>query len=84
MNGETDLWTMAVIVGLAVVTVVARCFFFILDRPWGMPAPISGEGHRLWQAADKARGAGVSVSELVRWVETQAGTEIRSPSTSPG
>lgn len=55
-----------------------------LARELGMPAPISGEGHRLWQAADKARGAGVSVSELVRWVETQAGTEIRSPSTSPG
>ena len=37
MNRETDLWTIAVIVGLAVVTVLARCFFFILDRPWSLP-----------------------------------------------
>ena len=34
----------------------------------------------LWQAADEARGPGASVSELVRWVETQMGVEIRSPS----
>jgi len=50
-----------------------------LARELGLPAPLSGEGHRLWQAAHAARGPGVSVSELVRWVETQAGTEIRSP-----
>ena len=37
MNRETDLWTIAVIVGLAAVTVLARCFFFILDRPWSLP-----------------------------------------------
>ena len=37
MNRETDLWTLAVIVGLAAVTVLARCFFFILDRPWSLP-----------------------------------------------
>ena len=28
----TDLWTLGVIVGLALVTVLTRCFFFILDR----------------------------------------------------
>jgi len=53
-----------------------------LARELGMPAPISEEGRRLWQQADAARGPGVSVSELVRWVETEAGTEIRS-ATSP-
>lgn len=53
-----------------------------LARELGMPAPISEEGRRLWQEADAARGPGVSVSELVRWVETEAGTEIRS-ATSP-
>jgi len=53
-----------------------------LARELGMPAPISEEGRRLWQQADTARGPGVSVSELVRWVETEAGTEIRS-ATSP-
>jgi branched-subunit amino acid transport protein len=35
--GSTDPWTLAVIVGLACVTVVTRCFFFILDRPWSLP-----------------------------------------------
>ena len=37
MNRETDLWTIAVIMGLAAITVLARCFFFILDRPWSLP-----------------------------------------------
>ncbi|HYP70207.1 MAG TPA: AzlD domain-containing protein, partial [Variovorax sp.] len=32
--GSTDWWTLGVIVGLAGVTVLTRCFFFILDRPW--------------------------------------------------
>ncbi|MFD0667852.1 AzlD domain-containing protein [Ramlibacter sp. MAHUQ-53] len=34
---QTDLWTMAVILGLAVVTVVARGFFFISSRDWSLP-----------------------------------------------
>ena len=38
MNAQTDWWTLAAIVGLAGVTVLTRCFFFILDRPWTMPA----------------------------------------------
>jgi branched-subunit amino acid transport protein len=33
----TDPWTLAVIVGLAVVTVVSRSFFFISQRPWPLP-----------------------------------------------
>jgi len=33
----TDFWTVALIVGLAAVTVVARCFFFLSSRPWGLP-----------------------------------------------
>ena len=37
MNG-TDAWTMAVIVGLAVVTVVTRSFFFMFDSEWKLPA----------------------------------------------
>jgi branched-subunit amino acid transport protein len=35
--GETDLWTLAVIVGLAVVTVVSRCFFFLSNNAWHLP-----------------------------------------------
>ena len=34
---ETDLWTMGVIAGLALVTVLARAFFFISSQPWQMP-----------------------------------------------
>ena len=33
----TDLWTLAVIVGLAAVTVISRSFFFISDRSWRLP-----------------------------------------------
>ncbi len=36
MNG-TDPWTLAVIVGLACVTVVSRSFFFISSSPWKLP-----------------------------------------------
>ncbi len=36
LNG-TDLWTLAVIVGLALITVVTRCFFFMSSQPWRLP-----------------------------------------------
>ena len=36
MNG-TDLWTLAVIVGLAAVTVLTRSFFFMSSKPWHLP-----------------------------------------------
>lgn len=34
---DTDLWTLWVIVGLAWVTVVTRCFFFMSNEPWHLP-----------------------------------------------
>lgn len=34
----TDLWTMAVIAGLTVVTVITRGFFLFSSRPWRLPA----------------------------------------------
>ncbi len=34
----TDLWTLAVIAGLAVVTVITRGFFVFSSRPWRLPA----------------------------------------------
>ena len=37
MNG-TDFWTLAVIAGLAGVTVLTRSFFFMSDKPWHLPA----------------------------------------------
>jgi hypothetical protein len=33
----TDLWTLGVIVGLAVVTVITRSFFFLSNKPWHLP-----------------------------------------------
>ena len=61
MNGRTDLWTMAVIIGLAGITVLTRCFFFILDRPWTLPA----WAHRALQYAPVAALAGVVAPEVV-------------------
>ena len=33
----TDGWTLGVLVGMGVVTVVTRCFFFISNRSWQLP-----------------------------------------------
>ena len=38
--------------------------------------PLSARGLELWRAADRHAGSGASVSELVRWVEFETGTEI--------
>lgn len=59
--GVTDAWTMLVIVGMACVTVVARCFFFILDRPWALPT----WAERALQYAPVAALAGVIAPEIV-------------------
>ena len=59
--GTTDLWTMLVIVGLAGVSVLTRCFFFILDRPWELPAWVE----RALQYAPVAALAGVIAPEVV-------------------
>ncbi len=41
MNGAdlnvTDAWTLWVIVGLALITVVTRSFFFLSNREWHLP-----------------------------------------------
>lgn len=37
MTGQTDLWTLAVIIGLAVVTVITRSFFFISKKDFHLP-----------------------------------------------
>ena len=60
MNG-TDWWTLGVIAGLACVTLVSRCFFFILDRAWTLPA----WAHRALHYAPVAALAGVVVPEVV-------------------
>jgi branched-subunit amino acid transport protein len=61
MNARTDAWTLFVIVGLAGVTVLTRCFFFILDRPWSLPA----WAHRALHYAPVAALAAVVAPEIV-------------------
>ena len=61
MSGSTDGWTLLAIVGLSAVTVLTRCFFFILDRPWSLPA----WAHRALQYAPVAALAAVVVPEVV-------------------
>ena len=34
---RTDFWTLGVSVGLGLVTVVTRCFFFLSSKPWHLP-----------------------------------------------
>jgi 3-hydroxyisobutyrate dehydrogenase-like beta-hydroxyacid dehydrogenase len=53
-----------------------------LARETQTPVPLWGLGQQLWRMADHASGAGASVSELVRWVEKQSGTEL-TPGASP-
>jgi len=36
-TNETDAWTLAVIVGLTVITIVTRSMFFISKSDWKMP-----------------------------------------------
>ena len=61
MSGQTDWWTMAVIFGLAGVSVLTRCFFFILDRPWGLPE----WAHRALHYAPVAALSAVVIPEIV-------------------
>ena len=60
-QSSTDWWTLGVIVGLAGVTVLTRCFFFILDRPWGLP----DWAHRALHYAPIAALAAVVIPEVV-------------------
>jgi branched-subunit amino acid transport protein len=36
--GETDLYTVATIIGMTAVTVITRCFFFLSSKPWSLPS----------------------------------------------
>lgn len=60
MNG-TDLWTVATIAGLAVVTVISRSFFLLSSKPWTLPPWVQRGLHY----APIAALAGVIVPEIV-------------------
>ncbi len=53
-----------------------------LARETATPMPLSGLGQQLWRMADQVAEPGASVSELVRWVEQQTGTEL-TPGRGP-
>jgi branched-subunit amino acid transport protein len=61
IRGETDVWTLVIIAGLACVTVVTRSFFFILDRSWTLPP----WAQRALNYAPVAALAGVVLPEVV-------------------
>jgi len=61
MTSETSTWNLVIIVGLAVVTVVTRSFFFISSKPWHLPH----WAQRGLQYAPIAALAGVIVPEMV-------------------
>jgi len=61
MSPETDAWTLGVIVGLTLITVLTRSLFFISSKPWQLP-PWAQRG---LQYAPIAALAAVIVPELV-------------------
>lgn len=60
----TDGWTLGVIAGLTVVTVLTRCLFFISSRPWHLP-------HWVQRALQYAPIAALSAVVLPEIVMTQ-------------
>ena len=57
----TDLWSLAVIVGLAFVTVLTRSFFFISSQSWQLP----GWAQRGLQYAPIAALSAVVIPEII-------------------
>jgi branched-subunit amino acid transport protein len=60
MNG-TDIWTVLTVLGMTVITVITRSFFFLSDRPWKLP----GWAQRGLPYAPIAALAAVIVPEIV-------------------
>ncbi len=58
---KTDLWTLVTIVGMALLSVITRCFFFLSNNHWVMPAWLQRGLHY----APIAAMAAVIVPEMV-------------------
>jgi branched-subunit amino acid transport protein len=58
---QTDLWTVVTIVGMALLTVITRCFFFLSSNQWAMPGWLQRGLHY----APIAAMAAVIVPEMV-------------------
>jgi len=61
MSADTDFWTVAVIIGLTLITVLTRTLFFISSQDWQLPH----WAQRGLQYAPIAALAAVIVPELV-------------------
>ena len=81
MNG-TDFWTLGVIVGMALVTVLTRCFFFISSSDWSLPrwaqrglqyAPIAALSAVIVPEIVMAQGAFISTWQDARLFAAAAG-----------
>lgn len=59
--GQTDAWTVLVIVALALITVLTRTLFFISSKPWHLPS----WAQRGLQYAPIAALSAVIVPELI-------------------
>ncbi len=58
---KTDLWTVSIILGLAIITVVTRSFFFLSSKEWTLPHWVE----RGLQYAPVAALAAVIIPEIV-------------------
>lgn len=81
----TDAWSLAVIVGLAMVTVLARGFFMISNQPWQLPhwaqrglqyAPIAALSAVVVPEIVMSQGALISTWQDARWFASAAGVLI--------
>lgn len=61
MSTSSDPWTLVIIIGLTVITVLTRSFFFISNKPWTLPQ----WAQRGLQYAPIAALAAVIVPEVV-------------------
>lgn len=52
-----------------------------LGRETATPMPLAALVQQLWRMSEHAAGAGASISEAVRWVESQTGTELTAGRT---
>ena len=83
MRGETDVWTVLVIVGLALVTVLTRTLFFMSSKPWQLPqwaqrgltyAPIAALAAVIVPELLMTQGALALSWRDARWFAALAGT----------
>jgi branched-subunit amino acid transport protein len=78
----TEPWTLLTLLGLGIVTLVTRCFFFISDQEWQLPgwatrglqyAPIAALGAVIVPELLTSQGQLISTWQDARWCAAVAG-----------